>query len=343
MRCGLRLATVASVTVGNTIIKHALCLAGALTVAVVATTASSTPAAESASCTSVYAYRAVETPLRVSSDLTVRLRNPYGARVNIGRLFVQFRIVYASAADRAKVSSVQWALDGEAGKWKRGGGRDAYLFGSFHLTEGAHAIDVTITPTTGDPVTGHIAFTATRCEPMSFAAEAEHSKPAGRQPFAFWVYAGTTPMRSIEIGGAGARVSTSAALRGKKVGELRLGATPNTSLALRLPAHVRDPSAIALLERAGLRVVLHPRRRRFLTITGLPADNATNVSLSFGGPRGFGLLPSGAHGSQHAGTAGLIGTRRRCQRITWDAWVAGSTGPTVHSRSRQPLARACRD
>lgn len=46
----------------------------------------------------------------------MRLRNPYGARVNIGRYFVQFRIVYASAADRAKVSSVQWALDGQPNK-----------------------------------------------------------------------------------------------------------------------------------------------------------------------------------------------------------------------------------
>jgi hypothetical protein len=307
-----------------------------------AAVALSTASAQTGTCTSVYTYRAVEPTLQVSSDLTVRLRNPYGPSVNIGRYFVQFRIVYASDADRAKVASVQWALDGEPNKWKRGGGRDAYLFGSFHLTEGAHTIDVTITPASGSPVTGHINFTATRCQPMSFAAEAEQRKPPGHQPFAFWVYAGTTPMRRIDVGGKGAQISTAVALRGQKVGELRLGATPKSSVALRLPSRWSDPRSITLLRRGVLRVVLHPGRRRFLSVTGLPAGNATNVSLSFGGPRGFGLLPSSAHGPQQAGTPGLIGTRRRCQRITWDAWVAGATGPDAHATSRQPLVRECR-
>ena len=310
--------------------------------AVAGAVALSTAPAQAPTCNTVYTYGAVEPPLRISKDLTVRLRNPYGALVNIGRSFVQFRIVYASDADRAKVANVRWALDGQPDKWKRGGGRDAYLFGSFHLSEGPHVIDVTITPTGGTPVTGHIAFTATRCEPMSFAAEAEHSKPAGHQPFALWVYAGSTPMRRIDIGGAHARISTAPALRGKKVGELRLGATPNSSAALRLPSRWSDPHAITLLRRGDLRVVLHPGRQRFLTVTGLPAANASNVSLSFGGPRGFGVLPSHAHGPEQAGIPGLIGTQRRCQRMTWDAWVAGASGPPAHAISRQPLARECR-
>jgi hypothetical protein len=292
-------------------------------------------------CTSVYTYRPVETPLKVADDLTVKLRNPYGSKVNIGRDFVQFRIVYATPSDSAKVSSVQWALDGQPNKWKRGSGRDAYLFASFHLTEGAHVIDVTITPSGGTPVSGHVRFTATRCAPMSFAAEAEHRKQPGHQPFALWVSTGTTPMRQIAVGSAGARVSTAPALRGTKVGELRLATAPNTSLPLRLPTRWRDPHAITLLRHGGLRVAVDPSRRRFLTITGMPADTS-NISLSFGGPREFGALPSHAHGPEHAGTPGLIGTRRRCQRIAWDAWVAGTTGPTVHATSRQPLARECR-
>jgi len=84
-------------------------------------------------CTSNYVYRPVEMPLKVTGDLTVRLRNPYGSKVNIGRevgyFFVQFRIVYASAADRAKVAAVQWTLDGQPDKWRRvERGRDhAYL------------------------------------------------------------------------------------------------------------------------------------------------------------------------------------------------------------------------
>jgi hypothetical protein len=173
-----------------------------------AAVAFSTSSAQGPTCSSIYTYRAVETPLRVSSDLTVRLRNPYGAVVNIGRFFVQVRIVYASDADRAKVASVQRALDGQPNRWKRGGDRDAHLFAFFHLGEGPHVIDVTITPTGGTPVTGHIAFIATRCEPKSFAAEAEHRKAPGHQPFAFWVYAGSTPMRQIDIARASARIST---------------------------------------------------------------------------------------------------------------------------------------
>lgn len=321
-------------------IREAALLAATATL-LLGSTAPGAPAAQCARIYGIYVYHPVETPLKVAGGLTVKLRNPYGSKLNIGRYFVQFRIVYASAADRAKVSAAQWALDGEANKWKRGGGRDAYLFGSFHLTAGAHVIDVTITPNGGSPVTGHIRFAATGCEPMSFAAEAEHRKQPGHQPFAFWVHTGATPMRQITVGSAGARVSTRRALRGEKVGELRSAAAPNTPFALRLPARWRDPHAITLLRRGDLRVVLHPARRRLLTISGLPASTG-NVSLSFGGPREFGVLPSSAHGPQHAGTPGLIGTRRRCQRMTWDAWVAGTTGPSVHTTSRQPLARECR-
>ena len=61
-----------------------------LVVALLATGPLSSPGADKGKCTSVYAYRSVKEPLKVSSDLTVRLRNPYGARVNIGRYFVPF-------------------------------------------------------------------------------------------------------------------------------------------------------------------------------------------------------------------------------------------------------------
>ena len=300
----------------------------------------SAAAAQSGGCTSVYTYRAVETPLKVAGDLTVKLRNPYGKTVNIGRSFVQFRVVYESAADRARVASVQWALDGEVNKWKRGGGRDAYAFGSFHLTDGPHVIDVTITPTGGAPVTGHIRFTATGCAPMSFAANADHTREPGHQPFAFWVYSGA-PMRRIQLGSRAVRVSTAPALRGKKVGELRLGDAPHSPLALRLPARWNNPHAITLLRHGGLRVVLNPSARRFLTVTDSTPD-VTNISLSFGGPRGFAELPSDPGKPRHAGTPGLIGTQRRCQRPRWDVWVTGSTGPTVHTSSLNSVYRACR-
>jgi hypothetical protein len=314
----------------------ALILAVATALALSFTTAP----AQSGGCTSVYTYHPVETPLKVAGDLTVKLRNPYGKTVNIGRYFVQFRILYASAADRARVASVQWALDGEVNKFKRGGGRDAYAFGSFHLSEGPHVIDVTITPTGGGPVTGHIRFTATGCAPMSFAANADHTRAPGHQPFALWVYSGA-PMRRIQLGSRGAHISTAPALRGKKVGELRQGDAPNSPLALRLPTRWSNPHAITLLRHGGLRVVLDPSARRFLTVTDSTPD-VTNISLSFGGPRVFAELPSDPGKPGHAGTPGLIGTQRRCQRPRWDAWVSGTTGPTVHTASPNSVYRACR-
>jgi hypothetical protein len=296
--------------------------------------------AQPAPCTSVYTYHAVETPLKVARELNVKLRNPYGQKVNIGRFFVQFRIVYASAAARARVASVQWALDGEVNKWKRGGARDAYAFGSFHLTDGPHVVDVTITPTGGTPVTGHIRFTATGCAPMSFAANADHTKAPGHQPFAFWVYSGA-PMRRIQLGSSAARISTAPALRGTKVGELRQGDAPNSPLALRLPTRWSNPHAITLLRQGGLRVVLDPSARRFLTVTDSTPD-MTNISLSFGGPRVFGELPSDPGKPRHAGMPGLIGTQRRCQRPRWDVWVTGTSGPAVHTASLNSVYRACR-
>jgi hypothetical protein len=291
------------------------------------------PAGET--CTSVYAYHPVETPLRVSSDLTVRLRNPYGSRVNIGRFFVSFRIVYASAADRAKVSAVQWTLDGAPVRSNRGG-RDAYVFGSFHLTPGPHVIAATITPVGGGAnVTGELRFTATGCAPLGFGAGADNRKAAGAQPTAFWVYTGTTPIDRVALGGRSTLVSTAPRLRGRKVGELRYVTGTRVHVrALRLPKRWADPHAISLLRDDRLRVVLHPGARRMLDVTGLP-DAVSTMHLSFGGPRQIGQLPIETSTGAPAGTPGLVGTSGRCKGATWEAWVAGSTGPTAHATSAQ--------
>src|SRR5512132_3557685 len=215
------------------------------------------PAAET--CTRVYAYHPVETPLKVSSDLTVRLRSPYGPKVNVGRFFVSFRIVYASAADRAKVSAVQWTLDGAPVRNNRGG-RDAYLFGSFHLTPGPHVISATITPVGGTPpVTGELRFTATGCAPLGFGAGADNRRQPGAQPTAFWVYTGTTPIGHVALGGRATVVSTAPRLRGRKVGELRyVTGTRVVVKALRLPRRWSDAQAIPLLRDGRLRVQLNP-------------------------------------------------------------------------------------
>jgi len=293
------------------------------------------PAAGAETCTSVYQYRAVETPLKVSSDLTVRLRNPYGSKVNIGRYFVQFRIVYPSASDRAKVAAVQWALD-SAPVTRNRGGRDAYLFGSFHLTPGPHLITATITPAAGGvPVVGGFRFTATRCAPMSFSAMSDNRKAAGAQPTVFDLYGGSAPLRRVELGSTAALVSTAARLRGRKVGELHyvMGSRVRVE-SLRLPRRWSDPHAISLLRHGSLRVVLDPTARRFLEVSGLP-DAVSNLHLSFGGPRAITQLPSETSTGPPAGAPGLVGTRGSCRGATWDAWVTGSSGPTVHATSSQ--------
>jgi hypothetical protein len=306
-----------------------------LLIGAIAAALAASPAAATEQCTSVYAYHAVETPLKVSAHLTVRLRNPYGARVNIGRFFVQFRIVYASASDRSKVSAVRWALDGAPVVHNRGG-RDAYLFGSFHLTPGPHVIAATITPAKGGaPVTGEIHFAATGCEPLSFSGTADNRRPPGAQPTAFGVSTGSTPMRRVQLGAPAALVSTAARLRGHKVGELQYVIGTSTHVAaLRLPRRLSNPHAISLLRAGALSVVLRPGARRFLEVVGLP-EGVGNLFLSFGGPRRFGQLPIETSTGPPAGTAGLIGTRARCGGATWEAWVSGSTGPAVYATSRQ--------
>ena len=295
-------------------------------------------------CTTLYRYKAVETQLRVSPGLAVRLRNPYGARVNIGRSFVQFRVVYASPADRAKVSAVEWALDGVPSAYKRGSGRDAYLFASFHLTEGPHIVTAKITPAGGGPPAGgEIRFAATRCEPLSFTGVTDNRKAPGTQPSVFGFFSGATPLRRVLIGARDALVSTAPRLRGRKVGELRLQVGSRIEArSLSLPRRWTDPHAIPLLVDGALRVTLDPPARRFVEVSRLP-DGVSNVELSFGGPRQFGQNPIETPTGPPTGTPGLVGTRARCRAITWEGWATGPKGPAVHITSVQPAHafRAC--
>jgi hypothetical protein len=248
---------------------------------------------------------------------------------------VSFRIVYASASDRAKVAAVQWTLDGAPVRNNRGG-RDAYLFGSFHLTPGPHVIAAKITPVGGaPPVTGEMRFTATGCAPLGFGAGADNRKAPGAQPFAFWVYTGTTPLTRVALGGRSTVVSTAPRLRGRKVGELGyVTGTRAVVKTLRLPRRWSDTQAIALLREGRLRVLLRPSARRFLDVSGLP-DGVSMMHVSLGGPRQAGQLPIETPTGTPAGSAGLIGTRGRCKGATWEAWVTGTTGPAAHATSTQ--------
>jgi hypothetical protein len=92
----------------------------------VPTAASAAPAPNAACAAIVAPRRAVELPVQVAPGLTVRVRDPYGGLIARSRLFVAFSIRYPSAADRARVASVTWTLDGAAPR-RDDGGRDQLL------------------------------------------------------------------------------------------------------------------------------------------------------------------------------------------------------------------------
>ncbi len=289
-------------------------------------------------CTSVFAYRATQKSLPVGPGLTVRLRNPYGRIVSTRRSVARFGIVYASEADRAKVASVEWKLDG-ASPPAISSDRDQYRIRT--PTSGPHVITAVVSLVDGAVATGEIRFTAVPCDPVFFSATADNRKSPGRQPSAFNVYSGGASLRRVQLGARGALVSTAPRLRGHKVGEVRFGNSPSEFLSMRLPA--RPSSERVVLRRGRLGVVLHPSARRFLEITGL-RRYANNVHLSFGGPRIFGDLPVEERRPEHrrtAGTPGLIGTRGRCRAPLWEAWITGETGPTVHVTSKNSRFAAC--
>lgn len=239
-----------------------------------------TGAATAETCDTIYAYHAVERALEVVPGLTVRLRNPYGPRVQISGFFVSFSVRYASAADRAKVTAVRWTLDGKTVSYKRGG-RDQFLVQARHFTPGPHVIGVALTPIgVGAEAHGEFRFTATTCGPAFFSGSADNSRPVGAQPAGFNVQSGDPELRHLVLGSAGGvRVSTAARLRGRVVGALRFG-SGGGPLALRLPRTIPASGAISLLRRGALRVTLHPLLAASSTSPGCPRTAMTSTSAS---------------------------------------------------------------
>jgi hypothetical protein len=123
------------------------------------------------SCSAVLAPRApIELPVRVASGLTVRVRDPYGGLFTRSRLFVAFSVRYPREADRARVASVTWTLDGAPPR-RDEGGRDQLLAPSTMYSAGTHVIGVRIAPAGGGaPVEAQLQVTATNCRLASLAA-----------------------------------------------------------------------------------------------------------------------------------------------------------------------------
>jgi hypothetical protein len=101
--------------------------------------------------------------VQVAPGLTVRVRDPYGGLIARSRLFVAFSIRYARPADRARVASVTWLLDGQPPR-RDEGGRDQLLAPSKMYSRGPHVIGVRIAPAgDGAPVEAELQVTATDC------------------------------------------------------------------------------------------------------------------------------------------------------------------------------------
>ena len=125
--------------------------------------AGAAPAPNAACATILASRRAIELPVQVAPGLTVRVRDPYGGLIARNRLFVVFSVRYASPAERARVATVTWTLDGAAPR-RDEGGRDQLLAPSTTYAAGRHVVGVRIAPLGGGaPVEAELQVTATDC------------------------------------------------------------------------------------------------------------------------------------------------------------------------------------
>jgi hypothetical protein len=215
--------------------------------------AAAAPAPNSACAALVAPRRAVELPVQVAPGLTVRVRDPYGGLIARDRLFVAFSIRYASPADRARVASVTWTLDGSAPR-RDEGGRDQLLAPSTMYAAGRHVVGVRIQPGGGGPpVEAELQVTATDCQLASLTA-----LPGARGGVVVGVGSGGPALRSIELRPGSGRFGSP---RGGRLGTVVL---PGGRTRV-LPA--------SALRRGG----------RALTIAGLPHGTSTvRVRLAAG-------------------------------------------------------------
>jgi hypothetical protein len=158
--------------------------------------------------------RAIELPVQVAPGLTVRVRDPYGGLIARNRLFVAFSIRYSSPADRARVASVTWTLDGRAPR-RDEGGRDQLLAPSTMYAAGRHVVRVRIVPAGGGvAVEAELQVTAVDCQLASVS-----QRPDARGGLEVAVASGGPPLRSIELRPGSGRFGTP---RGGRVGTVGL-------------------------------------------------------------------------------------------------------------------------
>ena len=131
--------------------------------------------------------------MQVAPGLTVRVRDPYGGVIARNRLFVAFSVRDARTADRARVASVTWTLDGQAPR-RDEGGRDQLLAPSTMYAAGRHVVGVRIAPVGGGaPVEAELQVMATDCQIASLTPAV---RSAGRPGRSTWRPAGPRCGRS---------------------------------------------------------------------------------------------------------------------------------------------------
>ena len=214
---------------------------------VLAAGASAAPA-PSAPCATILAPRpAIELPVQVAPGLAVRVRDPYGGLIARNRLFVAFSVRYARPADRARVASVTWTLDGHAPR-RDEGGRDQLLAPSTMYAAGRHVIGVRIAPVGGGAaVEAELQVTATDCQLASLA-----TAPASGGGVEVDVASGGPMLRSLELRAGSGRfgvprggvLGTVALLPGARPRPLRASALSRGGRAVRIGGLPRGKAAV---------------------------------------------------------------------------------------------------
>jgi hypothetical protein len=267
--------------------------------------------------------KAVDHPLTLPDGTKVVARDPYGGLLSRNRLFFDFSVRRPAAGGApGGVAEVTWALDGTVVRvdpkppyeWKGLSGSDR------RMPAGDHQITVSVAPAGGGAaVSTAFALTATDCQPAAAFASIDESLGAGKHPIggsqldassSFESTEGPA-MTSVAFSGTGFSTRVPRSSRGHDAGTLTVTGSDRgagRSYRLRVPR-----AGTTLLRRGSLRVTLHPRARRFLTVAGLPdGTHAISVRLVGRGARGlFAKRPTGANRCRYSTTAAIAGPQGR--------------------------------
>jgi len=294
-----------------------LVLPALLLVAALAPAAASAAGPQPPDCPLLAARKSVDHPLTLPDGTKVVARDPYGGLLSRNRLFFDFSVRRPhNLGAPGGVAEVSWALDGKVVRtdpkppyeWKGLSGSDR------RMPAGDHQISVSVAPAGGGAaVTTTFAITATDCQPATAFVSIDESLGGGTHPVggsqldassAFESDSGPT-MSSVAFAGVGFSTRIPSSSRGRQVGTLTVGGGDRAGRSYRLTV---PRSGSTLLRRGGLRVVLHPDRRRFLTVTGLPDGiRSTSVRLLGRGARGLFVKHGRNNRCRYSTTAEIAG------------------------------------